>query len=87
MQGQPQRSGLSPTTSAISHGGFLNDGVPHHSWLFSPGPRSAQAEEKPGSTGKYPSICLTLASLPLRPQTDVIQMGTEGGQGAREAWK
>lgn len=80
---------ISPTLSAMSHAGFPCRGAPDLPWLSSLGPCSAQLEEKPSLDpwGKQPSSCLTLTSLPLKPQPDVTQLRTEGGQGAREAWK
>lgn len=70
-QGQSQRPGLSPSPSAMSHAGFLWAGTTHLPWLSSQVPivpTSGQARLR--STGRT-SICLMLASIPMRPQPDV----------------
>lgn len=70
----------------MSCAGFLHGGAPIISGSFPQVP-ALHKQRSQASQGKHPSICLTLANLPLRPQTDVTQMSTKGGQGARNAWK
>lgn len=87
-QAQPQRSDLGPPPQPVQcHVQASCMAGPHIFPGSLPQVPAPSNQRSQALQGKHPSICLTLANLPLRPQTDVTQMSTEGGQGTRKAWK